>query len=105
MHPQDGADAIEAGAAWVVLRCDAGRTPWRIEGTDQSVLRAAQAEAITPEENARLLRKARSRGRSKTVIVAEEWQDRTGLRLVVYREGGPTHAPDDLPDLTSVGLG
>lgn len=84
---------------------DAGRTPWRIEAVDPTALRAAQAEAITPDENARLLRKARSKGRAKTVVVVEEWRDSVGHRLVVYREGGPSDGTDALPDLTSVGLG
>lgn len=105
MLPADGAEAIAAGASWVVLRCNAGRTPWRIESVDPIALSAAQNEAITPDENARLLRKARTKGRSKTVVVVEEWRDSGGHRLVVYREGGPSHGTDPLPDLTSVGLG
>jgi len=105
MLPAEGAEAIAAGASWVVLRCDAGRTPWRVEAADETALRAAQAEAITPDENTRLLRKARSKGRSKTVVVVEEWRDPAGRRLVVYREGGPSDGTDALPDLKSVGLG
>jgi hypothetical protein len=105
MLPTDGAEAIAAGASWVVLRCDAGRTPWRIEAADPTALSAAQAEAITPEENTRLLRKAQTKGRSKTVVVVEEWRDSVGHSLVVYREGRPSDGTDPLPDLTTVGLG
>jgi hypothetical protein len=67
-------------------------------------LRDAQAAAVGAEENDRQLRKGRTKKHWATVVIAEEWLDPVGGRLIFYREGPPSDGTDQLPDLTSVGL-
>lgn len=103
MEPEDAAAAIAAGAAWVVGWCGVHVAPYRLT-TDPTALQNAQAAAVGAEENARQLRKGRTKRRWATIVIAEERVDPDGYRLIFYREGPPSDGTDELPDLTSVGL-
>ena len=103
MEPADAAAAVAAGAAWVVGWCGVQVAPYRLTA-DQSALRDAQAAAVGAEENDRQLRKGRTKNRWTTIVIAEEWLDPDGNRLIFYREGPPSDGTDQLPDMTSVGL-
>lgn len=103
MEPEDAAAAIAAGASWVVAWCGDHRAPCRL-AVDERALRHAQAVAVGAGENDRQLRKGRTKQRWATIVIAEEWLDPDGNRLIFYREGPPADGTDPLPDLTSVGL-
>lgn len=103
MEPEAAEAAIEAGASWVVGWCGVHVAPYRLT-VEPSALRDAQAVAVGVEENMRQLRKGRVKRRWATLVIAEEWLDADGNRLIFYREGAPSDGTDDLPDLTSVGI-
>lgn len=77
MEPEDAAAAIAAGASWVVGWCGVHVAPYRLTAT-MPALRDAQAAAVGAEENARQLRKGRTKKRWATIVIAEEWLDREG---------------------------
>lgn len=103
MEPETAAATIAAGASWVVGWCSDHRAPYRLTA-DERALRNAQAVAVGAAENDQQLRKGRTKKRWATVVIAEEWLDPDGNRLIFYRDGPPADGTDPLPDLTSVGL-
>lgn len=92
--------AIDGGADWVLLWCAGGRTTSAApEPERQRALDLARAQTVGPTELRRLVDKAARKGRSKTVVLAEEWVENGGGRLVVFSEGGPHLLPErQVPD-------
>jgi hypothetical protein len=103
MEPDAAVSAIAGGAAWVVGWCGAQDSLYRLSAAPDA-LHDAQARTVSPEENRRQLRKGQTKGRWATVVIAEEWIDGDGNRLIFYREGPPSDGSGDLPDLRPVGL-
>ncbi len=99
-EPSAAFAAIDAGADWLFLWCDGGRTH-ASEASDKAgrALDYAREEAISPAELERLTIKAARKRRSKTVVFAEMWEQASGQRLVVFHESGPHSLPErERPD-------
>ncbi|GEK22714.1 hypothetical protein CXY01_32340 [Cellulomonas xylanilytica] len=80
---------MDHGATWVFLWCDGRASRSTDEPLDEGALAYARSHVIEPAERVRLLAKAQKKHRSRTVVMAERWEDDLGRRLVVFYEGGP----------------
>ena len=66
---------------------------------DTAAIQYVREHLIEPATRERLFAKAKRTGRTKTVVMAERWEDGDGQPLVVFDETGPCLLPErDEPD-------
>lgn len=87
IEPATADEIVRAGGVWAVEWCGGGRN-WH-HGTDRTPWTEIQRKLVDPRTLDRLSEKARRKGRSRTVMFAEEWTGEGGARLVLVVEGGP----------------
>jgi hypothetical protein len=82
LDPDEVSVLLAAGASWLVQWCSQGFT-W----SDESTVTVAEVRAKTLDRK----KAQRSRGKrvTRTVMVAERWQNHAGHDLVVFFESGP----------------
>jgi len=83
-----------AGSAWGFLWCEGKVSRSTDEPQDSDAVDYARTHLIEPAERERLFAKARRKGRTKTVVMAERWEDDRGRPLIVFYETGPYLLPD-----------
>jgi hypothetical protein len=87
IEPAEADEIVRAGGVWAVEWCGGGRD-WHL-GTDRTPWKEVQRKLVDPRKLDRLSAKARRKGRSRTVMFAEEWSGEGGDRLVLVVEGSP----------------
>jgi hypothetical protein len=87
-EPEEAFAAIEAGAAWFFHWCAGARTRPN-DATSAEAMNVARLQCISLAERDRLAEKARRKGRTKTVVMAERWVHPAEGTLIVFIEDAP----------------
>lgn len=88
MGPEEAFAAIKVGANWFFHWCAGARTKPEDVCSEQA-MRVARLHCISVSERDRLAEKARRKGRTKTVVMAERWEHPVEGGLIVFLEDGP----------------
>ena len=87
-------DAVDHGTPWAVLWCAGSVSRSEETRSAARALARVRASLIEPAERERLFEKAQRKGRTKTVIMAERWEEAEGSPLVLFYEDGPYLLPE-----------
>jgi len=87
-------DAVDHGTPWAVLWCAGSVSRSEETRSAARALARVRASLIEPAERERLFEKAQRKGRTKTVIMAERWEDQDRKPLILFYETGPYLLPD-----------
>ncbi len=90
----DAIRAIDSGAAWAVLWCGGEVSRSTDSPVDDEAVSYARAHVIEPARRKRLQETARRKGRTKTVVMAERWQNDRDHPMIVFYEAGPHLLPE-----------
>lgn len=91
---QDAWSAVDAGAAWAIVWCEGGISRSTDSSSKESDLQYVRRHLIEPDKRRRLFEKARRKGHTKTVIMAERWENTQSGPLVLFYESGPYLLPE-----------
>ena len=86
--------AVEHGTPWAILWCGGGVSRSSDAHPDQDGLAYVRRYLVEPAERERLFNKARRKGRTKTVVMAERWESADEGPLILFYENGPYLLPE-----------
>jgi hypothetical protein len=86
-------DAVQGGDRWAIIWCEGGVSRWDDSPVDVDGLDYVRKHVIEPAKRERMLAKAIRTGRTKTVIMAERWEEAGAGPLVLFYESGPYLLP------------
>lgn len=87
-------DAVEGGDRWAILWCEGAVSRSDDSPVDEDGLAYVRKHLIEPAKRERMLAKAERTGRTKTVVMAERWEEAEGSPLVLFYEDGPYLLPE-----------
>ena len=84
---------IDRGTPWNILWCEGGVSRSSAVPLDTDGIDYARRHLIDPSKRERLFRKARRKGRTKSVVLAERWEHADTGPLILFYASGPYLLP------------